>query len=157
MAKQPKSVPVFKINKKHAWRSNLLNLVEVGLIILVIAGTFVWLLVASRFSFSGVINTLSRTLKPQATFESTPKYQTAESELRAAIENEKVFEIDSITKTSEGDFSVKAKSNLTVIFSAGKSFSEQVSTLQTLLAKARIESKTLKKVDFRFAKIVVEY
>ena len=57
----------------------------------------------------------------------------------------------------ENDISVKAKNGPTILFSTKKSLTDQVSTLQTLLTKAKIDNKAIKKVDFRFEKIVVEY
>ena len=50
-----------------------------------------------------------------------------------------------------------SKTGVTIFFSKEKNFRESISTLQTLLAKAKIDNKTVKQVDFRFDKIIVKY
>lgn len=157
MAPTNKAVPVFKIKKKHSWKDRLIRLVERLLILAVVVGTGIWLLAASHFSPRSFFSTLGKDLRPQATFESQPKVQSKEDQLRAAINQTKVLEIGSIVKTPQGDFQVDSTGGIVVIFSQNKDFAAQVATLQTLLAKARIDNKALKKVDFRFEKIVVEY
>jgi hypothetical protein len=151
------SVPVFNVQKKHAWRDVLLRFVSLILIGSVVLGTLVWLLVVSGFSFQKFLNMSLEALKPQVQQEKKVDGLTPEEELRVLIDQDKLFEIESLTKTAEGDFVVVAKNGPTVIFTVKKSLTDQLTTLQTLLTKAKIDNKALKKVDFRFAKIVVEY
>lgn len=73
------------------------------------------------------------------------------------ITSEKILEVDRIERTSENDLLLFSKNGVVVFFDDQKSLDDQVATLQTLLTKARIDNKALKKVDFRFEKIVVEY
>lgn len=155
--KNNRSVPVFSVKKKHAWRGNLITLVEIILIIIVVAGTIVWLLIANHFSLNSFLKNLRKSVQPQATFESKPKIQSKEDELKSLINNDNVLEISSLIKTPEGDLQITSQNGPSVNFSSKKSLQQQVSTLQTLLAKAKIDNKPLKKVDFRFSKIVVEY
>lgn len=158
MAQENKpSVPVFTIEKKHAWRDILLRWVGLALVLIVLLGTVVWYLVASNFSFEKTFESLVERLKPEVKKEQKIEVTRPEQELSALIEKDKVIEIESLKRTSEGDLTVKAKSGPVIIFAIEKSLTDQVATLQTLLTKAKIDNKALKKVDFRFEKIVVEY
>lgn len=151
------NVPVFSVDKKHAWRDQLLRWVGLGLVGLVLVGTVGWLLVSSNFSAGKTFENLVQQLKPEVSKKQEIKIASKEEELKLLIEKSKALEIESLTKTAEGDLSLKAKSGPQVIFAVEKSLTDQVATLQNLLTKAKIDNKALKKVDFRFEKIVVEY
>jgi len=149
--------PVFTVEKKHAWRDRFIRSVEIILVAAVALGTGVWLLVSSNFSFEGLLGGLTSSLSPRTSTSSAVRDLSPEDKIRALIQEEHLLEIASVTKTPQGDFEVKSKSGQLIIFSQEKNLEEQVSTLQNLLAKAKIEGKGLKKADFRFSKIVVEY
>ncbi|HSX57650.1 MAG TPA: hypothetical protein VLE47_00065 [Candidatus Saccharimonadales bacterium] len=150
--------PVFSVNKKHAWRDTASKIVGLILIALVILGTLFWLLFSTHFSFSNSFKGVLANLSPKiATTETKKKVESEQDKLRVLLQKAKLFEIESITKTDEGDFLVKGKDNLVVYFSSDKDLASQVTTLQSLLTKARIENKAFKKVDFRFEKTVVQY
>ncbi len=151
------SVPVFTVKKKHAWRDQILRWVSILLIISVLLGTVVWILLSSNFSYEKIFSEVLTRIKPEVRKEVKIKASSKEEELKQLIDNDKVFEIESLTNTTEGDILVKAKKGPTIIFASKKSLTDQVSTLQTLLTKAKIDNKAIKKVDFRFEKIVVEY
>lgn len=150
-------VKVFTVKKKHAWRDQFLRYIGLGLILLVVVGTVFWLLFAANFSFEEFFSKAIAKLKPEIKNQVTTKVLTKEEQLKETIVQDKVFEIEALSTTAEGDYLVKAKDGLQVFFSSTKNFADQVRTLQTLLTKARIDNKALKKVDFRFEKIVVEY
>src|SRR3989344_8750702 len=149
--------PVFKVENKHAWRDKFIRIIEIGLVVIVIAGTIVWLLLASHFSFARLFASLGNSIKPKVTSNSATRNLSDVEELKKLLSERKLVDINSVEKTNEGSFQVKSKSGEIFIFSHEKNLEEQVSTLQTLLAKAKIEGKSLKKADFRFSKIVVEY
>ena len=154
--KSNKSVPVFQVKKKHSWRGRLVRLLEVLLIVLVLLGTLGWYLVSSHFSFNHFFKSAAQLLSIKVEKTKVIKQQTDQEKLKSAIEESKVFEIESI-KGVQGGFEVKSKSGLIVDFSKEKDFDESIRTLQTLLAKAKIDNKTVKQVDFRFDKIIVKY
>ncbi len=149
--------PVFKVKQKHAWRDKFIRSVELGLVFLVVIGTIVWLLLSSNFSFDKLFGDISTVLKPKIASESATKNLSNEEKIKKFLSEKHLVEVASISKTKEEDFEIKSKNGQTIVFSKEKSIEEQVSTLQTLLAKAKIEGKSLKKADFRFSKIVVEY
>jgi len=149
--------PVFKVQKKHAWRDKFIRIIEIGLVVVVISGTVVWLLLSSNFSFEKLFKTFGNSVKPKITSNSATRKLSDEEKLKQLFSERKLIDVSSFEKTKEGDFQVSSKSGEVFIFSHEKNLDEQVSTLQTLFAKAKIEGKSLKKVDFRFSKIVVEF
>lgn len=157
MSPNKTAVPVFTIQKKHAWRDQIIRWVSVGLVIVVLAGTLIWLLVSARFSFGNFFSDQIQRLKPEIKQEKVKENLTPEQELIILIEERKVLQIDSISQTAEGDLQLRSKEGTVVIFAVEKSLTDQLTTLQTLLTKAKIDNKALKKVDFRFEKIVIEY
>ncbi len=96
-------------------------------------------------------------MRPEVKKEEKSRALSREEELENLINTEKVLDIDRVERTAENDFLLFSKNGMVVFFDEQKSFDDQVATLQTLLTKARIDNKALKKVDFRFEKIVVEY
>ncbi len=154
--KSNKSVPVFQVKKKHSWRGRLVRLLEVLLIVLVLFGTLVWYLMQSHFCFNNFFVSVSERLSIKVEQPKGKKEQTDQEKLKSTIVESKVFEIESIKNAQEG-FEVKSKTGLTVFFSKEKNFDESIRTLQTLLAKAKIDNKTVKQIDFRFDKIIVKY
>ncbi len=154
--KKNPSASVFQVQKKHSWRGSLIRLLEVLLIIIVLLGTGIWYLNQSHFSVSKFINSTQESLKPKVETQKKVEQKTPQDELKTEIEKSKVFEIESIKEVT-GGFEVKAKNGPTVVFSKEKDFAETIRTLQTLLAKAKIDNKSVRQVDFRFEKIVVQY
>lgn len=152
----PRSTAVFEVKKKHSWRGRLLKVFEIALIAIVLFGTVVWLLIQSHFSVNNFVRQISEKLRPEVSTPNTRELKSAKDALRKSIESQKAFEIETISEVTEG-YEVRLKHNAIVIFSNLKDFGQQVTTLQTLLAKAKIDNKTIKKVDFRFEKIVVQY
>ncbi len=153
---KPASVPVFQVKKKHSWRSTFIRILEIALIVVVLLGTLVWYLLQAHFSLSNFLQSLEQTLTPKIKQPTQVKQQLAKDQLKQKIEESRIFKIDAISEVQDG-FQVKAKTGLVVIFSKEKDFDETISTLQTLLAKAKIDNKTITHVDFRFDKIIVVY
>lgn len=147
---------VFEVKKKHSWRVNLIRLLEIGLILIVLFGTVVWLLSQSNFSLEKLFQDVKGKLQPKITAKKVISQKDQKQDLQTLLESEKVFEIESINDVQNG-LEVKSKNSATVVFAKDKDLSNQVRTLQTLLAKAKIENKSVKRVDFRFEKIVVQY
>ena len=154
--KRTHTAPLFEVKKKHSWRGRLISAIEIGLILVVLVGTVVWVLWQSHFSFGNFVKQISEKLRPEIVVQKNTRDKTAKEDLRNLIESQKVFEIEYFNDTTNG-FEVKGKNNAIVVFSTAKDFAEQVTTLQTLLAKAKIDNKVIKRIDFRFEKIVVQY
>ena len=149
--------PIFEVKKKHAWRGKFIRGVEIAALVLVVLGTIAWLLLSSNFSPNKLFANLANVLKQKIASEEAKKKLSKIEQLNWQLKEKKLFEVKSVEETAEGDFQVKSAKDQVVFFSREKNFDEQVSTLQTLLAKAKIEGKGFKKADFRFSKVVVEY
>src|SRR3972149_7317735 len=157
MLKNPRpGVPVFEIKKKFSWKETLLRLLEVVLIVVVIGGTAFWLLLASGFSFEKLFSDFLGKLKPAVTLEQNKSFEDSGTLVKNLIDEYKIFEVGSVRESGNDSLEVTSKNNILVIFSLKKDLSGQVRTLQTVSTKAKIENRNLKKVDFRFEKIIVE-
>lgn len=154
---QPNSVPLFSVKKQHAWRDQLVRFIGLGLIGIVLLGTAFWLLLAANFSAEKFLGGVVQKLKPEVKQEPREKPKTKIEELKQLLEEDNLVEISSQANTPEGDILITTKGGQVLIFAVSKSLMDQVRTLQTLLTKAKIDNKALKKVDFRFEKTVVEY
>lgn len=75
-------------------------------------------------------------------------------QVNSALENK--FKTTSIEPDQDGA-KVELGNGTEVWFSEEKDLNEQIRSLQTLFSKATIENKQLKKVDFRFSKVIIEY
>lgn len=82
------------------------------------------------------------------------KNTSFEEKLRVGLEGR--LEVLNITSSSEGTKAVLLDGTQ-VWFSPEKDLEQELRSLQTLLSKATIENRKLKRVDFRFSKVVLEY
>ena len=73
------------------------------------------------------------------------------------IYNRKILKITSIDDSNEEYITIKSQERTTVVLSTSQDLEEQAKTLQSVLAKAKIEGKSVLLVDFRFEKLVVRY
>ncbi len=150
------AVPVFFVKKKYSWKDKLIRFLELGLIILVVLGTVGWILISTHFSVGNFVASTFTKLKPQVASKSAEPL-TNEEKLKKILLDRSVLTVASITNVSNNFLEVHSADGSVIFFSLKKDFAEQVTTLQSLLAKAKIDNKSLKKADFRFSKIVVEY
>jgi hypothetical protein len=60
-------------------------------------------------------------------------------------------------KEIEEGIEIVSTEDIHVVFSLTKEVTEQVTSLQAVLSRAKIDGKKIKRVDFRFDKLVVEY
>src|SRR3990167_10870173 len=100
---------------------------------------------SANLSLGGFLSKQLQKLRPEVKQEEVKKATTKAEELQTLIADNKVLEVQSLTMTAEGDLLLQSKSGTVVIFAVKKSLTDQVATLQTLLTKAKIDSKALKK------------
>jgi len=153
--KKSKPVPLFSVNKKHSSKERLFRFFEFVLILVVILGTVSWLVFNSRAAIGNYFSGVFGDIKPQVASQKVNTTQTPEEELSGLLKG--IVQVETVTKTSDNFLEVKTKEGVFLIFSQEKNLADQVRTLQTVMAKAKIDKRSLKKVDFRFEKIVVEY
>lgn len=150
-----KPAPIFSPGEVHRPKRRFFYLIEVFLVILVLGGT-----TAAFVSFKGgAIGNFFRSLPARFTPQQEEKKQTPQVSFEDQLKIELAkasLNFDRFEKTNEGNYLVViGKSN--IFFNQSKDSASQVSTLQTLLSKAKIEGRQVKKVDFRFEKLIVEY
>jgi hypothetical protein len=156
---RPRTKPaprLFSAPRIHAPKTRTLRLIEGLVLISVLTGTIVSFLNSRNFSLTAFLEQLPRILTPRQASESgRPK--DASFEEKILFELQKIsLSVEETSKTAEGNLLVITKDNTKVYFASDKDPSSQVRTLQTVLAKARIESKKIRRVDFRFENLVVE-
>jgi len=95
-------------------------------------------------------------LAPKQASRSAPKARTFEETVIAELKKLSI-EPQSSQQTSEGNLLITTKEKMALYFDSKKDPVSQVKTLQTVLAKARIESKKIRRVDFRFENTVIEF
>ena len=149
--------PVFQVKKKFYVKNRLLGIFQLVLILVVIGGTGIWLLLNSRFSFGSFFDSVLKKIEPEFVVQQKNTSQTPSQQLRSLLSEDNLVTVTSITATTEGDLQVQSKEVPLLIFSKDKNLADQVRALQTILAQAKISNRNLKKVDFRFDKVIVEY
>lgn len=120
----------------------------------VVLGTVALVFFYQRNNLASLVKQIGTVFTPK----SAPKQETKtsfEDELTNRLAKSKI-ESQTLTKTEEGNYSLLLN-KIKISFSSSKDPDRQVSTLQTLLAKAKIDGKAIKKIDFRFENLVVEY
>lgn len=101
-------------------------------------------------SFNNVLTNITQKKTPL-----TPVTASFEQQVVAKLDKS-IFEPKSFNR-EEGFLEVTSSQGVVALFSPTGELDTQVSSLQTLLVKSRIEAKPIKKVDLRFNKLFVEY
>jgi hypothetical protein len=146
----------FSAGKVHTPRLRFLRWLEGFLILLVLVGTALLFLNRKEISLQEILRRVPATLSPKQASVSSPLETSFEDSLLAELGLVSI-EVQKSEPTAEGNLLVTSKDKTQFYFDTKKDPASQVRTLQTVLAKARIESKKIRRVDFRFEKLVVEY
>lgn len=146
----------FVVPKTHEKKKRVRLAVEFLLIGSVLVGTVIGLIRFGEFSFGKTAAKLRSVVSLRTPVLEVTKEASFEEKIKKLIDK-RVLEIASIEKTPEGNFKIKSKVGVVVVIAANKDLEIQAGTLQTLLAKAKIEKKQVALVDFRFDKLVVRY
>lgn len=142
--------------KTHEKKKRIRLAVEFLLISSVLVGTILGLIRFGEFSFGDTAAKLRSVVSLRMPVLEVTREATFEEKIKKLIDK-KVLEIASIEKTSEGNFKIRSYEEIVVVIAANKDLEIQARTLQTLLAKAKIENEQVALVDFRFDKLVVRY
>lgn len=142
-----------KIHKKRRrWRL----IIEFLFIGVVVVGSLVTFLQFKDISYERVFEKFRGVLSIQReTLLVKPGVSTEEK--IESIFDKKILKITSIDDSNEEYITIKSEEKTTVVLSTTKDLQEQSKTLQSALAKAKIEGKSVILVDFRFEKLVVRY
>ena len=146
----------FVVPKTHRRQKLIRVAIEVSVIVSVFVGTILSLVRFSNFSFEEATEKFLNTISLREPTYKTVKETTFGGKIEQLI-NGKVLNVVSIEETKEGNFEIKSKEGVIVVIAENKDLEFQARTLQTLLAKAKIEKRQVALVDFRFDKLVVRY
>lgn len=140
---------IFSPDRPGARRRYFYRLLTLGLIgiILVLVG-----LIINKYLKTPFLVNLTSQLKPKQNEVEAPIV----SQIVAAIDP-LYFKVFEAIPDERGDVIVKSEDGIVAYFSKDKDISEQVYSLQTILLKARIDTKRIKKIDLRFDKVYAEY
>ena len=149
---QPKSVVPKIHTKKRKWRQT----VEIIIVAVVVVGSLFTFFQFNDISVDQAISKLREAFKIQREIPTINTEASVEERIKAVFED-KMLKITSIDDSNDKFVTIKSKEKVTVVISTLKDMEEQAQTLQNVLTKAKIESKSVSLVDFRFDKLVVRY
>lgn len=146
----------FKTKKVNRRKTRLLNWIIVLLLLFVLIGTTAPFIAKISITAVRVWDNVRSNLAFGKKVVLEPVAPSFKDQIKAALDPA-VFEIKSFKDLDDYSVEASSSSGVTAIFSNQVDVSSQVSSLQTLLVKSRIEAKKIKKIDLRFNKTVVEY
>ncbi len=154
---RPSQVPKqFQVTQIHKPKANLLRLFEILIILAVMGGTIFLFFNHRQVSWQGIVSSFQSLLTPKQATSSSKKEISFEDRLLSDLAKNS-FKVKSYSLTQESNYLIVIDQGTKIYFDSKKDSASQVRTLQTLVAKARIEDRQLRRVDFRFEKPVVEY
>jgi len=149
---QPKNIAPKIHKKKRKWRQT----VEITIVAMVVVGSLFTFFQFNDISVDQSISKLREVFKIQREIPTTNTEVSFEDRIKTVFEG-KILKITSIDDSNDKFVTIKSKEKVTVVISTSKDMEEQAQTLQNVLTKAKIESKSVSLVDFRFDKLVVRY
>ncbi len=146
-----------ELKKPNTKAKKILLLVEILLILMVIAGTAFSLIKFLNFSPTEYFQDNIYKVAPKSPIPiPQTRVKDKEDEIIEALPEE-LFTLKSIESNTQDELRIISKQGTLAIFSLGKNVDSQLSTLQSLLTKAKMNKKKVKKIDLRFDKVVIVY
>jgi hypothetical protein len=145
------------LEKPNTKAKKILLLVEITLVLLVISGTAYGSV--KFFNFSPIEYFQDNVYKVSPKSPIPPPQTKVKDKGDEIIEAlpEDLFTFKSVEGKTKDELRIVSKQGTLAIFSLGKNVDLQLSTLQSLLTKAKINKKKVKRVDLRFDKVVIVY
>ena len=146
----------FRSQKANRRKTVFFNLFVLLLLLFVALGTLSPLIVSTSVKALQIVENL----KSNLAFEKKETAQQLALSFKDQIKemvDPSVFEIKDFKEIDAYSLEVIDRNGVSAIFGSQTPLERQVSSLQTLLVKSRIEAKKVKKIDLRFNKTVVEY
>ncbi len=148
---------VIEFEKPNTKARKILFYVEAALILLVIVGTALGLIKIFKFSPVQFVQ--------DNFYKVTPKTPVPLGQVEVKDKANQIIELlpddlftfKAVQSRTEEELWVISNQGTLVIFSLNKHAEFQLTTLQNLLTKAKINKKKVEKIDFRFEKVIVVY
>ncbi|MCL5411134.1 MAG: hypothetical protein M1150_00080 [Patescibacteria group bacterium] len=150
---------IFSISKPNKHKRLRFKLIINGLVIVLlftisVVGVNIFRPTLPKVSLDFITQRLVSSL-PKNTIAEVKKEKSFEEQIAEQL-NPDLFKMKE-TKAVEAGVEFDSAEGMQAIFSKQKDPTEQVTSLQTVLSRARIDGRKVKKIDFRFDKLVVEY
>lgn len=148
---------VYELEKPNTRARKILLFFEIVLVLAVLAGIGFGVNQVLNFSPRDFIS--ENLVKLVPIMPQTETVEKIEGEAERIIKSlpEEIFALQEEKSRTVDELSILSKQGTLAIFSLKKDVQFQLDTLQNLLTKAKINKKTIKKIDLRFDKVVVVY
>ncbi len=147
---------LFSLQRKNRTKDLLFNLVVAVLLLFVLISTISPLLGSIGVKILHGLENVKNNLSPQKMVAVNPLAPSFKDQVKEKVDPA-IFEIKDFKEIDAYSLEATSFQGVVAVFGTHQSLDDQVSSLQTLLAKSRIEAKQVKKIDLRFNKTIVEY
>lgn len=155
-APYPKIARQFSTQKPNQQRNVLFNFFIGVILLFVLLGTLSPYLLKVGQQVSNLWHNFKTNITPHKIEAINPLAVSFKDQIQEGVDKS-IFEPKDFQEIDPFSEQVTAVNGTVAIFSKQKGLDEQISSLQSLLVKSRIESKKVVRIDLRFNKIVVEY
>jgi hypothetical protein len=146
----------FNTDRKNKRKSLFFNL-AVGLVLVLVAvGTLAPTLVKGFLALQEGFDNLKTNLTGVEKETLNPIAQTFTDRVLGKLDPS-IFQVKEIKELDPYSVELYSSQEVVAVMTSKEDLDKQVSSLQGLLVKSRIESKPIKRIDLRFSKTVVEY
>ena len=146
-----------ELKKPNTRARKTLLFFEILLVLLVLIGTAFGILKLIEFSPSNFIQQHIYKLSPVTPLSKVDEVDKSRTQLIIESLPKEVFELGKVQDESLQELRLLSNQGTLAIFSLEKDADFQLTTLQNLLTKAKINKKRVKSIDLRFDKAVVVY
>lgn len=147
----------FEIEKPNTKAKKTLLFFEIILVGLVLSGTIWGTVRFTNFSLVDFFQGSLYRVVPIAPESNLSEIKQSKAEILIESLPEEVFELKEVKEETSNELKLLSADGTTVIFSLNKDVEFQLTTLQNLLTKAKINKKKVKSIDLRYEKAVVVY
>ncbi|MEX0616545.1 MAG: hypothetical protein WD231_01870 [Candidatus Woykebacteria bacterium] len=146
-----------QIEKPHTKARNKLIFVEVLLVLVVLVGIAYGVVRVTKVSLPNIIHNAFSDVIPKSPIAN--RKEVVESKATQIIKSlpAGLFSLKKELSRTDDKLVISSKEGVTAVFSLKKDAASQLTTLQNLLTKAKINKRKIEKIDFRFDKLVVVY
>ena len=148
---------VVDLKKPNLKARRALRIVEIALILFVVLSTIFGLASISRFSFSDFWDERFSKISPKILEPNAPAEDNDRSDQIIRNLPKELFTFKKLEKKTDTDLVVTSQQGTTALFSLTKNLDFQLTTLQNILTKAKINKRKVAKVDLRFDKVAVVF
>ena len=148
---------VVDLKKPNLKARRTLRIVEIALILFVVLSTIFGLVRISRFSPSDFWNEHFSVVSPKILEPNAPAEDNDRSDQIIRNLPKGVFTFKKLEKKTDTDLVITSQQGTTALFSLMKDPDFQLTTLQNILTKAKINKRNVDKVDLRFDKVAVVF